>query len=136
MVTVNTVFLGGHLGGPPEEKRLPSGKLLCTFRMATNRWDARGEAEVADWHTVLVWERQAEQCIKYLRKGSPVLVEGRISMRQWDSSDGKKHTSAEIVASRVSFLGSGRSPSPGDAPSEAAPAEAARAPFTADSVPF
>jgi single-strand DNA-binding protein len=107
MISVNTVILSGHLGGPPEEKRTASGKLLCSLRLATSRWEARTNEEGTDWHTVIVWERQAENCIKFLRKGSAVLVEGRLTTRQWDGSDGKKHTVCEVVAYRVTFLSSG-----------------------------
>jgi len=106
MVSVNTVILGGHLGGVPEEKRTAAGKLLCSFRLATNRWEARAEEEVTDWHTVVAFERVAETCVKHLRKGSPVLVEGRLVVRQWDGADGKKSSRCEVVANRVTFLGS------------------------------
>lgn len=106
MVSINTVILGGHLGADPEEKRLPNGKLLCSFRLAVNRWESKTEEEVVDWHSVVAFERQAEVCLKYLRKGAPVLIEGRLHVRQWDGADGKKQTRCEVTATRVSFLGS------------------------------
>lgn len=105
MVSINTVILGGHLGADPEEKRLHNGKLLCSFRLAVNRWEAKTEEEVVDWHSVVAFERQAEACLRYLRKGAPVLVEGRLHVREWDGADGKKHTRCEVTAMRVSFLG-------------------------------
>jgi len=106
MVAVNSIILGGHLGADPEEKRTTSGKSLCTFNVAVNRWEAKSEDTVVDWHTVVAFERQAEMCLRYLRKGAPVLVEGRVVVRQWEGNDGKKHSRYEVVAGRVSFLGS------------------------------
>lgn len=106
MVAVNSIILGGHLGADPEEKRSAGGKLLCTFTVAVNRWEAKSEDTVVDWHTVVAFERQAEMCVRYLRKGAPVLVEGRVVVRQWEGSDGKKHSRYEVLAGRVSFLGS------------------------------
>jgi single-strand DNA-binding protein len=108
MVSVNTVILGGHLGADPEERRTSGGKLVCSFRLATNRWDTKTQADVADWHTVLAWEKQAENCMKYLKKGAAVLVEGRILVSRWEDADGKKQSKHEISASRVTFLGQPR----------------------------
>ncbi len=105
MVSVNTVIIGGHLGADPEDKRTQSGKLMCKFNVATSRWDTKSQAEATDWHTVVVWEKQAENCLKYLSKGAPVLIEGRLVVNQWEGSDGKKLSKHEISASRVSFLG-------------------------------
>lgn len=107
MVSVNSVVLGGHVGAAPEQKVSSLGKPICTFRLATNRWDARAEQKVADWHNVVVFEKQAETCLRYLKKGSPVLVEGRVQVRQWDADDGKRQTRTEIVAFRVNFLNAG-----------------------------
>jgi len=108
MVSVNTIIVAGHLGAEPEERRTVAGKLVCNFRIATNRWDTKAEAEVADWHNVVVFDRQAESCVKFLHKGSAVLIEGRLSSNHWDGQDGKKNTRWEIIASRVTFLGTPR----------------------------
>ena len=137
MISVNSIILGGNLGSDPEERRTASGKLVCNFRLATNRWDARAEEATADWHTVVVYEKQAELCGKYLRKGSPVLVEGRLVQREWDGQDGKKRTTYEVVASRVSFLGTGRAAGTErlEAPSERVQPRDTR-PFATDAVPF
>lgn len=106
--SVNSIILGGHLGADPEERRTAAGKLVCNLRLATNRWDSRTDEPVTDWHTVVAYEKQAENCVKYLRKGSALLVEGRLTQRDWTSSDGKKQTRHEVIASRVTFVG-GRS---------------------------
>lgn len=106
MLSVNCVVLGGHVGATPEMKVSAQGKSVCNFRLATNRWDARTEQSVADWHTIIVFEKLAETCVRFLKKGSPVIVEGRVQVRQWDADDGKRQTKTEIVAFRVNFLGS------------------------------
>lgn len=107
MLSVNTIVLGGHLGASPEAKTTALGKSMCSFRLATHRWDGRTEQSVADWHTIVVFEKQAEACMRFLKKGSAVIVEGRLQVRQWDADDGKRQTKTEIVAFRVNFLGSG-----------------------------
>ncbi len=106
MLSVNCVVLGGHVGAAPELKVSAAGKSVCTFRVATNRWDARTEQSVADWHTVIVFEKLADTCMRFLKKGSPVLVEGRVQVKQWDAEDGKRQSKHEVVAFRVNFLGS------------------------------
>jgi len=108
MVSINTIIIGGHLGAAPEDRHAASGKQVCHFTVATNRWDAKTQAEVADWHHVIVFERQAEACLKYLQKGSAVIVEGRLTTNQWVGADGKKNTRYEILANRVNFLGSSK----------------------------
>lgn len=120
MVSINTVFIGGHLGADPEDRRTASGKLMASFRLATNRWDSHKESEITEWYSIVCWEKQAEHCLKYLRKGSAVLVEGRLTERQWDGPDGKRNFKTEIIASRVSFLGSprGAGPAPSATPVE------------------
>ena len=125
MLSVNCVVLGGHVGATPELKVSAAGKSVCTFRVATNRWDARTEQSVADWHTVIVFEKLADSCMRFLKKGSPVLVEGRVQVRQWDADDGKRQSKHEVVAFRVNFLGS--APEQGDRRSEAGGVEASSA---------
>ncbi len=137
MISVNSIILGGNLGADPEERRTASGKLVCNFRIATNRWDARAEETTADWHSIVVYDKHAEPCVKFLRKGSPVLVEGRLAQREWEGQDGKKRTTYEVIANRVSFLGTGRGAAPErlEVVADKAQQRDAR-PFVADAVPF
>jgi single-strand DNA-binding protein len=103
---LNRAIVIGNLTRDPELKSLPSGIQVCTFSVATNRvWkDKQGvRQESADYHNVVVFGRQAETAAQYLRKGSGVLVEGRMQTRSWDSPDGKKNYRTEIVADRVQF---------------------------------
>ena len=103
-MSLNSVTLVGHLGADPELRTTPSGKAVCTMRLATRR--ARGDE--ADWHEITVWDDQGQRCHDHLKKGSLVGVQGRIQYRTWDGDDGKKRKSAGVVAHRVAFLGGRR----------------------------
>lgn len=107
-MSINNVFLVGRLGAAPERRATPTGKTLCTMRMATDHWDKSQSAKVADWHRVVVWDQDAENCMKYLDKGSQIAVEGRINTRRYDGEDGKPKFLTEVVARRVTFLGGGQ----------------------------
>lgn len=121
---LNKVFIVGNLTRDPELKSLPSGAKVASFSVATNRvWsDQSGKRqEATDYHNIVVFGRVAETSAQYLKKGSSVLVEGRLQTRSWDGSDGKKNYRTEIVADRVQF--GNRPGAGGDAPSSA-PAQA------------
>ena len=103
----NKVFLAGNLTRDPELKYTPQGVAVCTMGIAVNRTfkgnDGEQKKEV-QFFTVVVWQKQAENCGKYLTKGSPVHIEGRLQNRSWEK-DGQKRTVTEIVAESVQFLG-------------------------------
>lgn len=103
MSGVNMVVLSGRIGGEPEEK-VVNGKVLRSFRIAHPRWDAKTSSEVADWYTVSVWDREAERSVKILKTGNSVLIEGRVSQREWTDQAGKKHSWFEIIAQRINLL--------------------------------
>ncbi len=103
---LNKAFVYGNLTRDPELKNLPSGAAVCSFSVATNRvWmdKDRNKQEQVEFHNIVVFGRQAETAAQYLRKGSSVLIEGRIVTRSWDGQDGKKNYRTEIVADRVQF---------------------------------
>ncbi len=103
---LNKAFVIGNLTRDPEIRALPSGIQVASFSVATNRvWkDKEGrKQESADYHNVVVFGRQAEIVGQYLKKGSNVLVEGRMQTRSWDGQDGSKKYRTEIVADRVQF---------------------------------
>jgi single-strand DNA-binding protein len=103
---LNKAFIIGNLTRDPELKSLPSGIQVTTFSVATNRtWKDKNGAkqEAADFHNIVVFGRQAETVSQYLRKGSSVLIEGRMQTRSWDATDGQKKYRTEIVADRVQF---------------------------------
>lgn len=118
---LNKALVIGNLTRDPELRSLPSGGAVCSFSVATNRvWKDKNGAkqESADYHNIVVFGRQAETVSQYLRKGSSVLVEGRMQTRSWDGADGKKNYRTEIVADRVQFGPRGSNSS---APAAAAP---------------
>lgn len=129
MSSVNMFVLSGNLGATPEERSSDTGRKVCSFRIANNRWDAKKKAEVADWYTVFAFGTVAENCLKYLDKGSSVVVEGRAVQKEWEK-DGKTNRTIEVLANRVSFFGPARKVS-----AEPAPVESGETSFT-DHVPF
>lgn len=109
MASVNKVILIGNLGADPDLRYTPSGAAVCNLSIATTdvRTDREGNRqEFTEWHRVVVWNKQAENCAKYLTKGRPAYIEGRLQTRSWeDKNSGQKRYTTEIVADRVQFLG-------------------------------
>lgn len=108
MAGVNKVILIGNLGADPELRYTSGNQAVTELRIATSRkWrDKNNEMqEDTQWHRVVVWGKQAEQCKEYLAKGRQVFVEGRLQTRQWDDRDGNKRYTTEVVAQTVQFLG-------------------------------
>lgn len=109
-MAVNKVIIIGNLGADPELRYTQTGQAVANLRIATNeRWtDKDGQAqERTEWHRVVVWGRQAENCEKYLSKGRQVYIEGKLQTRDWDDRDGNKRYTTEIVAQNVQFLSGG-----------------------------
>lgn len=104
---LNKALIIGNLTRDPELRSLPSGIQVSSFSVATNRvWKNKEgqKQEAADFHNVVVFGRQAETVAQYLKKGSSVLVEGRMQTRSWDDkTSGAKKYRTEIVADRVQF---------------------------------
>ena len=119
MASVNKVILIGNLGADPETRFLPSGDAVANIRIATtDTWkDKSGEKqEHTEWHRVSFFGKLAEIAGEYLKKGSPVYIEGRIRTRKWQDKEGQDRYSTEIVADRMQLLGSrGGSGGGGDA---------------------
>lgn len=109
MAGINKVIIVGRLGNNPELKTLSPGNMVATFSVATSEtWMKEGQKqERTEWHRIVVWGKQAENCSKYLSKGRQVYVEGRLQTRQWEDQQGQKKYSTEIVAQTVQFLGNG-----------------------------
>lgn len=108
MANLNKVFLIGNLTRDPELRYIPSGTAVTTFTVASGRVYqlASGEKrEETCFVRVVVWGRRAEVCGEYLSKGSPIFVEGRLQSRNWETTDGQKRSTIEVVALNVQFLG-------------------------------
>ncbi len=106
---INRVILTANLTKDPELRSLPSGTAVCSLRVACNtrRKGQNGEWEdKPNYFDVTVWGAQGENCARYLSKGRPVAIDGRLEWREWEASDGSKRQSTEIVADSVQFLGS------------------------------
>lgn len=99
---LNKALLIGRLGKDPELRTSQSGKQFCSFTVATD--NGYGEKKTTDWHNVVCFDKCAEACGKYLKKGSPVYVEGRISYDKYTDKNGVEKISTRIVASTVDFL--------------------------------
>jgi single-strand DNA-binding protein len=107
MIEFNKVFLAGRLTQDPELRYTPSGIPVTSLRLAVNTTlfprDAEKREEVL-YINATVWRKRAETCVEYLRRGSPVFLEGRLQSRNWETQDGQKRTSIEVLADRVQFL--------------------------------
>ena len=115
--SVNKVILIGRLGRDPELKYTPGGAAVAKFSLATDEVfkDKSGEKQQrTEWHNIVTWNKLAEICGQYLTKGKQVYIEGSIRSRQWeDKQTGAKRTAYEIVAQKMTMLGSRGDSEPG-----------------------
>ena len=106
---INVVVVTGNLTRDPELRSTQGGTSVCSLRIAVNsrRRNQSGEwVDKPNYFDVTVWGAQGENCANYLSKGRPVAIEGRLDWREWESKDGGKRQSVEIIANSVQFLGS------------------------------
>ncbi|MBN2190882.1 MAG: single-stranded DNA-binding protein [Candidatus Aureabacteria bacterium] len=126
MASLNKVFIIGNLTKKPELRSTKEGSSVSDLRIAVSRnflnKDRERQEEVC-YVDVVVWARQAETCVEYLDKGSPVLVEGSLQQDTWETSNGEKRSKIRIRAQRVQFLSRGSkaesSQGSGDIPADA-----------------
>jgi len=106
---VNRVVITGNLTRDPELRSTPSGTAVCGLRVAVNtrrKNNSTGEWEdKPNYFDVTVWGAQGENCARYLSKGRPVAVDGRLEWREWQDKEGNKRQSIDIIAESVQFLG-------------------------------
>ena len=126
MASVNKVIIVGNLGKDPESRYFPSGDAVCNISVATSeKWkDKSGEQqEHTEWHRIAFFGKLAEIAGEYLKKGSPVYIEGRIRTRKWqDKESGQDKYSTEIVGDRMQLLGNKGEARPADATNATRPA--------------
>jgi len=107
---INRVVLTGNLTADPELRSLPSGTSVCKLRVACNT--RRKNAGTGEWEdkpnyfNVTVWGAQGENAARFLHKGRPVAIDGRLEWREWETQDGAKRQDIDIIADSVQFLGS------------------------------
>lgn len=114
---MNKLILIGNLTKDPETRTIPSGKTVCTFDLAVN--DRQGNAT---YFRVSVWEKQGENCQRFLSKGRKVCVTGPVSARAYTTQSGEARVSLEVTANEVEFLSPANAGSPAPAPVASAPA--------------
>jgi single-strand DNA-binding protein len=147
---INRVVMTGNLTRDPELRSLPSGMSVCSLRIACNtrrKNNATGEWEdKPNYFDVTVWGAQGENCARFLSKGRPLALDGRLEWREWETQDGQKRQAVDIIADSVQFLGSreeaaaggnGGSRPAGDIPMDTRDfAPAASTPSGDDDIPF
>jgi single-strand DNA-binding protein len=106
---INRVVITGNLTRDPELRSTGGGTPVCSLRIASNT--RRKNQATGDWEDkpnyfdVTVWGAQGENCARFLSKGRPVAIEGRLEWREWDTPEGHKRQAVEIIANSVQFLG-------------------------------
>jgi single-strand DNA-binding protein len=107
---INRIVMTGNLTKDPELRSLPSGTSVCELRIACNtrrKDQASGEwTDKPNFFNVKVWGAQGENAARYLTKGRPVAIDGRLEWREWEAQDGTKRQAIDIIADSVQFLGS------------------------------
>jgi single-strand DNA-binding protein len=147
---INRVVMTGNLTRDPELRSLPSGMAVCSLRIACNtrrKNNSSGEWEdKPNYFDVTVWGAQGENCARFLSKGRPVALDGRLEWREWETPEGQKRQAVDIIADSVQFLG-GRDDAGGgngfsprsDVPVDDAdlqPAQASPGPAGDEDIPF
>ena len=105
---INRVVLTGNLTRDPELRSLPSGFAICSLRIASNT--RRKDGTTGEWidkpnyFDITVFGAQGENCARFLSKGRPVAIDGRLEWREWTDKEGNKRQSVEVVADAVQFL--------------------------------
>jgi len=148
MANVNRVVVSGNLTRDPELRQLAGGNSVCKLRIAVNTRkkdrDSNQWSDHPNYFDVTVWGAQGENVAKYLQKGSPLLIDGRLEWREWQAQDGTNRQAVEIIAENTQFMGSreGGGGGGGERPAdEFAPAGSAPMPTSAsiaddDDIPF
>jgi single-strand DNA-binding protein len=123
---LNSVNIMGNLTRDPEIKYVPSGKAVCSLSIANSRVYTKGSEKVTEvsYFDVEVWGVSAENCSKYLAKGSGIIVEGRLRQDRWEK-DGKTQSRVRITANAVHFMPKRQNSNTGDSAMEPPAVEAA-----------
>ena len=138
---MNKVILIGNLSRDPEITTTNGGVSVCRFAIAVQRrfQNAEGERE-ADFINIVVWRAQAENCHKFLKKGSKCGIVGRIQTSSYEGQDGQRRYVTEVVADEVEFISSSRNGSEGESYSQSTAKSNAPVaelePIDDDSLPF
>ena len=108
MAGVNKVILVGNLGKDPEVRYLDNGVAVANFSLATTETYKNKEGDrisQTEWHNIVLWRGLAEVAEKYLKKGAPIYIEGKIKTRKWEDKEGNARYNTEILADNMTMLG-------------------------------
>ncbi len=125
-MSFNKITIVGNLGRDPELRYTPQGTAVCNISVATTekRKDKSGELQdITTWFRVTLWGKQGETASKYLQKGNPVYVEGRLRVEEWTDRDGNNRHTLEVHGTDLQFINSGGARS-NDEYSDSAPSQA------------
>lgn len=106
-LNLNKVFLIGRLTRDPELRYTPSGSAVASFRLAINREYTAKDGSKKDqpcFINLVVWGKKAEVCAEYLKKGSMIFVEGRLSYREWETQEKERRSTIEVYVDNFQFL--------------------------------
>lgn len=109
-MSFNTITVVGNLGRDPELRYTPQGDAVCSFTIATNdkKKDASGEyQEIVHWFKITLWGKRAEAASKYLFKGKPVYIRGRLGVEEWTDRENQNRYTLTVNADDMQFIGGG-----------------------------
>lgn len=135
----NRVVLMGNLTRDPALRQIASGTQVADMGLASNATYKRADGESVEktcFVDIVAWGKQAETCSRFLKKGAPVLVEGRLEFDQWQAADGQKRSKLRVRVDRVQFLGGPRRDGSATPAGPAKPAGAAAEQPEGQSIPF
>ena len=119
MASFNKIILCGYVGGDPEIRSTYNGNMVASLSIATERFgkNANGEkTKNTDWHRVIFWDKKAEIVQQYVKKGSLLLVEGSLQVRDWTDREGNARKSYEVIADSLQLMPSSKNPAPASNP--------------------
>lgn len=138
---INKVILIGNVGKDPEVKHLDNGMVIANFPLATSetyRNKENNKVTTTEWHNIVLFKGQAEVAEKYVKKGDPLYIEGRIRTRSWEDKEGNKRYTTEIVGNNMQMLGNAKTSETSQAQSNEVtePESASGIPNEEDDLPF
>ena len=104
-MAINKVFIKGNISSEVELKQTQSGTSVCSFNVAVNRFSKDPTEAKADFFTVVAWQQKADFVSRYFKKGSGIVIVGRLENREWTDKQGNKRISTEIIAEEIDFVG-------------------------------
>jgi len=105
MASYNKITLVGNVGNDPQLKIVGDNRKVTELSLAINEKGRNGQPDKTEWYRVSLWDARADIAANYVRKGNPVLIEGRLSVKTFIDREGKERYSLEVLASEIVLLG-------------------------------